>query len=43
MEHGYNSELLDKHIKIVDKLDRNELIKRNKKYTTITTPISNNI
>ena len=30
-EQGYNSELLGKHIKTVGKLDRNELIKGNKK------------
>ena len=27
VEQGYNSELLDKHIKTVEKLDRNELVK----------------
>ena len=35
LEQEYNSELLDKHIKTVEKLDRNELIKANKKDTPI--------
>ena len=30
LEQGYNSKPLDKHVKIVEKLDKNELIKRNK-------------
>ena len=33
LEQGYNSKLLDKYVKIVGKLDRNELIKDNKKTT----------
>ena len=35
LEQGYNSELLDKHIKATEKLNRNELIKSTKKYTPI--------
>ena len=35
----YNSELLDKYIKTVDKLDRNELIKGSRKDTPINTRI----
>ena len=31
IEQGYNPELLDKHIKGAEKLDRNDLIKGNKK------------
>ena len=38
-EQGYNSKLLDKHIKTVDKLDKSELIKGNKKDTPISTRI----
>ena len=38
-EQGYNSELLDEHIETVEKLDRNEPIKGNKKCTPITTHI----
>ena len=30
-EQGYNSKLQDKYVKIVEKLDKNELIKGNKK------------
>ena len=39
LELGYNSELLEKHIKTVEKLDRNEPIKGNKKDTPVTTLI----
>ena len=31
LEQGYNSKLQDKYVKIVEKLDKNELIKGNKK------------
>ena len=39
LEQRYNSELLDKHIKTVQKLDSNELIKGNKKGTPMSTHI----
>ena len=39
LEQRYNSELLNKHIKTVQKLDRNELIIGNKKGTTRRTHI----
>ena len=39
LEQGYSSELLDKHIKTDEKLDRNELIKGNKKDRPISTRI----
>ena len=39
LEEWYESELLGKHIKTVQKLDRNELIKGNKKDTPISTHI----
>ena len=39
LEQGYNSELLDKRIKTVEKLDSNKLIKGNKKHTLISTRI----
>ena len=39
LKQSYNSELLEKHIKTVQKLDRNELIKGNKKGTPMSTHI----
>ena len=39
LKQGYNSELLDKHIKTAEELDKNELIKGNKKDTPIITCI----
>ena len=39
LEQGYNSELLEKRIKTVEKLDSNKLIKGNKKQTLISTRI----
>ena len=39
LEQRYNSELLDNHIKTVQTLDRNELIKGNKKDTHTSTHI----
>ena len=39
LEHRYNSELMNKHIKTVQKLDRNELIKGSKRGTPISTHI----
>ena len=39
IEQRYNSTLLDKHIRTAEKLDRNELIKGNKKDKPINTRI----